>query len=70
MKNILLICCMWITFSGFSQTQLIHRKASIAQMIDEISAENLEKYVRDLSDFRTRHSLSKGTNNKEWPREL
>lgn len=65
MKNILLICCMWITFSGFSQTQLIHRKASIAQMIDEISAENLEKYVRDLSDFRTRHSLSKGTNNKE-----
>lgn len=65
MKNILLICCMWITFSGFSQTQLIHRKASIAQMIDEISAENLEKYVCDLSDFRTRHSLSKGTNNKE-----
>lgn len=56
---------MWITFSGFSQTQLIHRKASIAQMIDEISAENLEKYVCDLSDFRTRHSLSKGTNNKE-----
>ncbi|GHB24621.1 aminopeptidase [Mongoliitalea lutea] len=34
-------------------------------MIDEISAENLEKYVRDLSDFRTRHSLSKGTINKE-----
>ncbi|MFC0654635.1 M20/M25/M40 family metallo-hydrolase [Mongoliitalea lutea] len=65
MKNIFLICCMWITFSGFSQTQLIHRKASIAQMIDEISAENLEKYVRDLSDFRTRHSLSKGTINKE-----
>ncbi|MGY6521080.1 MAG: M20/M25/M40 family metallo-hydrolase [Mongoliitalea sp.] len=65
MKNILLIGCLWITFNGFSQTQLIHRKASIAQMIDEISAENLEKYVRDLSDFRTRHSLSKGNNTKE-----
>jgi Zn-dependent M28 family amino/carboxypeptidase len=28
-------------------------------MIAEISAENLEKYVRDLSGFRTRHTLSK-----------
>lgn len=65
MKNILLICCFWISFSGFSQTQLIHRKASIAQMIDEISAENLEQYVRTLSDFKTRHSLSKGSNPNE-----
>lgn len=60
MKNILLFCCILIALPAYAQTQLIHRKASISQMIDEISSENLEKYIRDLSDYRTRHSLSQG----------
>ena len=41
-----------------AQTQVIHRDADIESMISEISSKSLEKYVRDLAAFRTRHSLS------------
>ncbi len=49
---------------GFAQTQLIHRDATIESMISEISAESLEKYVRDLATFRTRHTLSADNSNE------
>ncbi len=41
-----------------AQTQIIHRNQEVQQMVEEISASNLEKYVRDLAAFGTRHTLS------------
>lgn len=56
-KILLLLACFTFNFA-FAQTQIIHRNAEIEKMIKEISATNLEKYVRDLAGFRTRHTLS------------
>jgi hypothetical protein len=60
MKKILtLITLFTLVHAVIAQTQIIHRDAVIEGMVKEISAENLEKYVRDLAGFRTRHTLSK-----------
>ncbi|MCH6233132.1 M28 family metallopeptidase [Cognataquiflexum rubidum] len=56
-KILLLLACFSFNFA-FAQTQIIHRNAEIEKMVKEISATNLEKYVRDLAGFRTRHTLS------------
>ena len=56
-KILLLLACFTFNFA-FAQTQIIHRNAEIEKMVKEISATNLEKYVRDLAGFRTRHTLS------------
>jgi hypothetical protein len=56
-KILLLLTCFTYNFA-FAQTQIIHRDAEIERMVKEISATNLEKYVRDLAGFRTRHTLS------------
>lgn len=56
-KIFLLLACFAFNFA-FAQTQIIHRNAEIEKMVKEISAANLEKYVRDLAGFRTRHTLS------------
>ncbi len=61
MKIILLLAAFLVIGPMQAQTQLVHRNPVIAQMVAEINAQNLEKYVRDLSDFRTRHTLSTGT---------
>lgn len=58
MKKILLpIACFAFNFA-IAQTQIIHRNTEIETMVNDISATNLEKYVRDLAGFRTRHTLS------------
>ena len=64
MKRILLFIALLPLSLGFAQTQIIHRDASIEGMVSEISAESLEKYVRDLSAFRTRHTLSADSANE------
>lgn len=56
-KILLLLACFTFNFA-FAQTQIIHRNAEIEKMVKEISATNLEKYVRELAGFRTRHTLS------------
>lgn len=56
-KILLLLACFTFNFA-FAQTQIIHRNPEIEKMVKEISATNLEKYVRDLAGFRTRHTLS------------
>lgn len=56
-KNLLLLAYFAFNFAT-AQTQIIHRNAEIEKMVNEISATNLEKYVRDLAGFRTRHTLS------------
>ncbi|MCS4434525.1 M28 family metallopeptidase [Aquiflexum gelatinilyticum] len=58
MKKILLIAAFFAFNFANAQTQIIHRDVEIEKMVKEISATNLEKYVRDLAGFRTRHTLS------------
>jgi hypothetical protein len=64
MKRIILLITYFTVHFSFAQTQLIHRNAVIAGMVNEISSENLEKYVRDLAGFRTRHTLSPNNENE------
>lgn len=65
MKKILPLIALFILAQfATAQTAIIHRDAVIESMIREISAENLEKYVRDLADFRTRHTLSQNKPNE------
>ncbi len=58
MRIILLFIALFTFSDIYSQTQIIRRNAEIEAMVSEISSENLEKYVRDLAAFRTRHTLS------------
>lgn len=58
MKKILLLAAFFAFNFANAQTQIIHRNVEIEKMVKEISAANLEKYVRDLAGFRTRHTLS------------
>jgi hypothetical protein len=58
MKRILLFIALLQLNLANAQTQIIHRDAAIDKMVSEVSAESLEKYVRELADFRTRHTLS------------
>lgn len=65
MKGILtLIILLGIIHLNFSQTQIINRDLEIDKMVLEISSQNLEKYVRDLANFNTRHTLSSDQNNE------
>jgi hypothetical protein len=63
-KFILILFGASVYLSSYGQVQVVTRKAEVSQMINEISSENLEKYVRTLADFNTRHTLSSGTNNQ------
>lgn len=58
MKKIFLLLFVCTCLLAQAQTQIVHRNAAIASMVEEVSAANLEKHVRDLAAFRTRHSLS------------
>ncbi|MDH7604302.1 MAG: peptidase M28, partial [Melioribacter sp.] len=40
-----------------AQTIIQNRDQKVYEMINEISSQNLEKYVRTLVGFKTRHSL-------------
>ncbi|MCX6168958.1 MAG: M20/M25/M40 family metallo-hydrolase [Ignavibacteriales bacterium] len=42
----------------YAQTNLINRDVKISEMIKEVSATNLESYVRNMVSFGTRHTLS------------
>ncbi len=64
MRTILLILIYFTISGAICQTQIVHRNSQIEQMVSEISAGNLEKYVRDLAGFRTRHTLSQDDPNE------
>lgn len=64
MKRIIVLITYFITHLSIAQTQIVHRDSEIAGMVQEISATNLEKYVRELAAFRTRHTLSKDDPNE------
>lgn len=65
MKKQLAIIILSIFFSNLFAQNIINRDEKITSMISQISAENLEKYVRKLVGFDTRHSLSTRTNQEK-----
>jgi len=65
MKKQLTIIILSIFFSNIFAQNIINRDEKITSMISQISAENLEKYVRKLVSFETRHSLSTRTNQEK-----
>lgn len=65
MKKQLTIIILSIFFSNIFAQNIINRDEKITSMISQISAENLEKYVRKLVSFDTRHSLSTRTNQEK-----
>lgn len=52
-----LVFSLFLASISFSQT-IVDRDPEIKQMVDEISRENIEIYVRKLVSFNTRHNLS------------
>jgi hypothetical protein len=56
-KALFLLLILSMTLSGKGQT-IINRDPDIKKMVDEISKENIEKTVRKLVSFHTRHNLS------------
>jgi hypothetical protein len=57
MKRISLFIISLITISASAQTT-VKQDAGIKQMVDEVSAKNIEAIVRKLVSFKTRHTLS------------
>lgn len=59
MKNFFLLPFIFflLPLQAYSQT-IINRDREIKKMVDEISRENIEKTVRKLVSFHTRHNLS------------
>jgi hypothetical protein len=63
-KTILTFISILLCFSAGAQT-IINRDPEIKKMVDEISRQNIEQYVRKLVSFHTRHNLSKQNDNSE-----
>lgn len=57
MKHIIILLLFLVTQNIGAQT-IIHRDPDIKKMVDEISRDNIEKSVRTLVSFHTRHNLS------------
>jgi Zn-dependent M28 family amino/carboxypeptidase len=56
-RIIVFISFMLLSFAAVAQT-IINRDPEIKKMVDEISGDNIEKDVRKLVSFNTRHNLS------------
>lgn len=57
---VLIVLLFFISNCALSQT-IIRRDPEIEAMVNEISTDSLKKYVSDLVDFKTRHTLSTQT---------
>lgn len=64
MKYIKLLLLSFITLPAIAQTT-IRQDAAIKQMVDEVSAQNVEAIVRKLVSFKTRNTLSDTTSKTE-----
>lgn len=62
---ILQVLLALFTFSTAEGQFAIKRDSSIIKMINKISADSLKSYVVKLTEFKTRHSLSSRTDEKE-----
>lgn len=57
--------CILFLEPAVSQTVIAHRDPEITAMVQDISAEQLEKNIRKLASFGTRHTLSQTESNTE-----
>ncbi len=57
MKHLLPFILLILTLSATAQT-IVKQDAGIKQMIDEVSAKNIETTIRKLVSFKSRHTLS------------
>jgi hypothetical protein len=64
MKYLKLTLLFFLSFPTFAQTT-IRQDAGIKQMVDEVSAKNVEAIVRKLVSFKTRNTLSDTTSKTE-----
>ncbi|MDB5125684.1 MAG: Bacterial leucyl aminopeptidase precursor [Mucilaginibacter sp.] len=64
MKYLIFIIPVLFILQGNAQT-IIKQDASIKQMIDEVSAKNIEATIRKLVTFKSRHTLSDTTGKTE-----
>lgn len=64
MKYLKLLLLSLITLPAVAQTT-VKQDAAIKQMVDEVSAQNVEAIVRKLVSFKTRHTLSDTTSKTE-----
>ncbi|MFD2148335.1 M20/M25/M40 family metallo-hydrolase [Mucilaginibacter antarcticus] len=55
---------MFFTLTTFAQTT-IRQDAGIKQMVDDVSAKNVEAIIRKLVSFKTRHTMSDTTSKTE-----
>ncbi|MEI9944743.1 MAG: M28 family metallopeptidase [Chitinophagaceae bacterium] len=62
-KIILLFATAFFFGNSFSQT-IIHRDPQIEKMVNEVSKDSMESYIRKLVTFGTRNTLSTQTNSK------
>ncbi|WP_143961540.1 M20/M25/M40 family metallo-hydrolase [Litoribacter populi] len=58
MKQIIALALFLLALDLSAQTRMINRNPEIEKMVEDVKAENLEQYVRDLVGFGTRHTLS------------
>lgn len=64
MKQTISIVILTISLNAYSQPETIKRDPVINQMVDEVSAKNIEAIVRKLVTFETRHTLSDTSSKK------
>lgn len=60
MKHLLPFILLILTLSATAQT-IVKQDAGIKQMVDEVSAKNIETTIRKLVSFKSRHTLSDTT---------
>jgi hypothetical protein len=59
MKKLVLLLILVSAFTGLNGQTIINRDPEIKKMVDEISRDRIEQYIRKLVSFHTRHNLSK-----------
>ena len=66
MKKLLILATCFFTSSVFAQTDL-----KLYEIIESVSEERIKQYVKTLTDFGTRHTLSDKISRyaKEWIKE-
>src|ERR1700744_4506451 len=64
MKNLLLPIILHDTLTDTAQTP-IKRDDNVSQMVNEVSAQNIEAIIRKLVSFKTSHTLSDTTSKTE-----
>lgn len=58
MRNLILLVLFIVSINGQSQTTTVRQDQQIKNMVNEVSASNIESIVRRLVAFETRHSMS------------